>query len=174
MRYTAARIIAHDRRRTAMHEAAHALIASYLGYRAEAWIYRNEVEDLLASKAWLGHMSFYNAPEAPGHPHLRMIAVAGMVAEFLWESSDNEDCTDPGFWADLMLDPDCMSAADWRLSDCDPGEPDDDLPDVIVHVADLLAGDLWPSLTRMSRILMSDTESIHSFQPASAAAALAA
>lgn len=174
MRYTAARIIAHDRRRTAMHEAAHALIASYLGYRAEAWIYRNEIEDLLASKAWLGHMSFYDIPDEPGHLHRRMVAVAGMVAEHLWENRAYCDYTDTGFWIDVMLDRDCMSPADWRLANCEPGEPDHDLPEVMVHVADLLAGDLWPSLTRMSRILMSDTESIHSFQPASAAQALAA
>lgn len=170
MSFTAARIKAYDRRRTAMHEAGHALVAKHLGYRAEAWIYQNDVDDLMASKSWLGHTSFYGAPNTPGHPHLRMIAVAGMVAEILWNNRGDENCIDPGFWADVLFDRDCMSVADWRLADCDPDEPDDHLLDVIVRVADLLAGELWPSLIRGSRTLMSAPESVHSFQPSKAAA----
>lgn len=170
MRHTAARIQARDRRQTAIHEAGHALVAISLGYRAEAWIYLNEVDDLMAFKSWLGHMSFYDIPDEPGHLHRRMVAVAGMVAEHLWGNCAYCDYTDTGFWIDVMLDRDCMSPADWRLANCEPGEPDDDLPEVIVRTVDLIGRDLWPQLTGMARQLMREPERVHSFQVDSAAA----
>jgi hypothetical protein len=56
-----------------------------------------------------------------------------------------------------------MSCSDWRLAGYEPGEPDDDLHQVVATVAALFMHHLWAQLTGISRVLMSDTQSIHSF-----------
>ncbi|WP_438748376.1 hypothetical protein [Pararhizobium sp. O133] len=163
------RMEAYDRRLAAIHEAGHALMAIHLGYTADAWIHRNETVDHLREKTWLGHMTMYDLPTVSDHQHVRMVAVAGMVAETLWKCGHDEEYADPWGWEDYLLDEDSMSPSDWRLAGCAPGEPDDDLFDVVAQVGMLFMGDLWSTLTRMSRSLMGDAESIHSFsygQPA--------
>lgn len=161
-----ARMEAYDRRVSAIHEAGHALMAVCLGYGADAWVHPNETGEPLAEKTWIGHMIWRNRPVEYGHPHARMIAVAGMVAETLWKNGHDEEYAEPYGWEDHLFDEDSMSYSDWRLAGCEPGEPDDILCDVVAEVASLFMGDLWPVLTDMSRTLMSDTGSIHGFKPA--------
>lgn len=163
------RMEAYDRRLAAIHEAGHALIAIHLGYKAHAWIHRNETADPLREKTWLGHMTVHNLPTEPGHPHVRMVAVAGMVGETLWKCGHDEEYAEPWGWEDYLLDEASMSPSDWRLSGCVPGEPDDDLFHVVAQVGALFMGESWPKLNTMSRRLMCDTKPLHSFsygQPA--------
>lgn len=138
-------------------------MAVYLGYRADAWVHPNQTIDPLGEKTWLGHMTMYNRPVADSHPHTRMIAVAGMIAETLWKNGHDEEYLDPWGWECYLLDEDSMSPSDWRLAGCEPGEPDDDLFHIASEVAELLMTELWSGLTGIARTLMSDTEAIHSF-----------
>lgn len=160
---SADRMEAYDRRLAAIHEAGHALVAIHLGYKADAWIHRNETADPLREKTWVGHMTMHDLPNELDHPDVRMVAVAGLVAETLWKCGHDEEYADPWGWEDHLLDEDSMSRSDWRLAGCAPGEPDDELFDVVAQVGALFMGELWSTLTRMSRTLISDTESIHSF-----------
>lgn len=163
MATSTARVKAYDRRLAAIHEAGHALMAVHLGYNADAWIYPHETDEPLAEKTWLGHMTIRGGPAEDDHPHNRIVAVAGMVAETLWKNGHDEDYAEPYGWEDHLLDEDSMSFSDWRLACCEPGEPDDGLYDVVAEVASLFMGDLWNALTAMSRVLMSDADAIHSF-----------
>ncbi len=147
---------AYDRRRAAIHEAGHAVMAAHLGYGAQAWIYRNETGGGLAEKTWLGHVTMRNVPDACDHPHARMIAVSGMVAETLWKDGHVEDYAGPYGLEAYLLDRDSMSESDWRLSNCSPGDPDDELFTLTADVARLFMADLWSSLTSASRTLMRD------------------
>lgn len=165
-----ARMEAYDRRLAAIHEAGHALVAIHLGYKADAWIHRNETADPLREKTWLGHMTIRDLPPEPDHPHVRMVAVAGMVAETLWKCGHDEEYAESWRWEDYLFDEDSMSPSDWRLSGCVPGKPDDDLCHVVAQVGALFMSELWLTLTRMSRTLMSDTEAIHGFSYGSPAA----
>jgi hypothetical protein len=164
------RINAYDRRIAAIHEAGHALMAVHLGYTADAWIHATETAAPLEEKTWVGHMIIRSRPVKRNHPHTRMVAVAGMVAETLWKNGHDEEYADPYGWEDYLLDGGCMSFSDWRLANCDPGEPDDDLYEIAAQVAVVFMGKLWPTLTDMSRALMSDTECIHTFEPRKAVA----
>jgi hypothetical protein len=142
----------------------------HLGYTAEAWIHANETDDALAEKTWLGHVKVHDRPLSCAHPHSRMIAVAGMVAERMWKHGHDEEYAEPYGWEDWLFDEDSMSPSDWWNTGCKPGDPDDGLFDVAAEVAQLFMGSLWPVLAYMSRVLMSDTESIHTFEPRRAAA----
>ena len=155
-----ARIHAYDRRMAAIHEAGHALMAVHLGYAADAWIYPRNEENTLELKTWVGHVCIHGGAS---RPHNRLIAVAGMVAEIIWKNGHHEDYAHAYGWEDYLLDGDAMSFSDWRLADCSPGEPDDDLHEVTAEVGALFMSDLWPALTDISRVLMSDSDSIFTF-----------
>lgn len=169
-----ARIKAYDRRSAAIHEAGHALMAVELGYDADAWIYAHETSDPLDEKTWLGHTTIHGGPGDYGHPHSRMVAVAGMVAEILWKNGRNDDYAEPYGWEDYLMDGGSMSYSDWRMADCEPGEPDADLFEVTAKVGRLFMSELWPTLTEMSRMLMSETDIIYTFGAARPIAAVAA
>lgn len=160
-----ARVRAYDRRLSAVHEAGHALMAVYLGYTADAWIHPNATSESLAEKTWVGHMTLHDRPVEREHPHTRMIAVAGMVAETLWKNGHDEEYAEPYGWEDYLFDENSMSYSDWKLANCGPGEPDDDLFDVVAKVAAIFMGELWLVLTDMSRRLMGDGGSVHTFSP---------
>ncbi|MFA7416379.1 MAG: hypothetical protein WC048_18065 [Rhizobium sp.] len=164
MKESPARMQAFDRRTAAIHEAGHALMALYLGYDANACIRPANTFKPLDEKTWIGHMTIHRKPVEPNHPHTRMVAVAGLVAETLWRHGHDEEYAVPDGWEDYLRDEDSMSYSDWRLSGCLPGEPDDDLYNVAAHVADLFMGDLWPVLVDISRTLIVGAGSVHSFQ----------
>lgn len=163
------RIKAYDRRAAAIHEAGHALMAVHLGYVADAWVYPNDSGNPLESKTWVGHVCLHGGPN--NRSHSRLIALAGMAAETIWKNGHHEDYAHSYGWEDYLLDGDAMSFSDWRLADCSPGYPDDDLHEVTAEVGALFMSDLWPTLTDMSRILMSGSESIFTFGEVAARAA---
>ena len=154
-----ARMEAYDRRLAAIHEAGHAVMATHLGYESHAWIHRNDTYAPRDEKTWLGHMTMRSMPGA-GHPHARRVAVAGMVAETLWKNGHDEDYLEWYGWEDYLQDDACMSYADWRLADCNPGEPDEGLYDVTAEVAAIIIH-LWLPLTDFSRTLMQGSGEIH-------------
>ena len=165
-----ARVNAYDRRIAAIHEAGHVLMALHLGYQADAWIHQHKTSRPLEEKTWVGHMVLHDRPEDLRHPDVRMIAVAGLVAEILWKTGHDEEYADQWGWECYLLDEDSMSPSDWRLAGCEPGDPDDNLFQTTAEVAKLFLTDLWPDLVGISRTLMSDTEAIHSFSYGSTAA----
>lgn len=142
------RILARDRRMAAVHEAGHAVIAMHLGLEVlGVHIRPNPTDDIHTEKSYLGQAT-YEPPSDPNHH--RMIAVAGMVAEEVWKSHG------PAYeyWPGLMTDPACMSDTDWAGTGCEPGEPDDELIAAVDAVEDLLAWELMPKLTALSRKLI--------------------
>ncbi len=158
------RISAYDRRLAAIHEAGHVLMAIYLGYEADAWIHPHQSADMRNEKAWLGKMIIRNQPADLDNPHMRMVAVAGMVAERLWKNGHDDEYAEPYSWEDLLLDGDIMSFSDWRLAGSTPGDPDDGLYDIAAEVAELFMTDLWSTLTGISRSLMNEAGVIHNFK----------
>jgi hypothetical protein len=107
---------ASDKRLTAIHEAAHAVVALANGSTyVRAWIWKNPTDKPLEEKTWLGSCSHGNpCPEARA-----IIGIAGELAEAIernewdenwgadfceWEMSDTDrECLgdyDPGWAAD--------------------------------------------------------------------------
>jgi hypothetical protein len=79
-RMSPARIEARDRRKVAIHEAGHAVIARHIGVHVEwAEIFRNPVAGE-GEKTWIGRIRFERRPR-PGHrARMAMVAVAGAVS----------------------------------------------------------------------------------------------
>ncbi|WP_069880896.1 hypothetical protein [Bosea sp. BIWAKO-01] len=142
------RIIARDRRMAAVHEAGHAVVAMHLGFEVVgAFIRPNPTDDIYSEKSYLGQATY----EPPSDlSQRRLIAVAGVVAEEVWKARGPAY----GYWPDFVADPACMSPTDWAGTECEPGEPDDNLITAVGEVEDLLAGELWPKLTALSRKLI--------------------
>lgn len=174
MRGNTARINAYDRRLASIHEAGHMIMAVHQGYDAHGWIHPSETDTPLEKKTWLGHMTAGNLPLEIGHSHLRRIGIAGMVAETLWKNGHHAEYVEPYGFEDELLDEDCMSYSDWRMADCLPGEPDDDLHAAAAEVAALFMSDLWTPLIHMSRMLMRNAPRVIAFSPIPPAAAVAA
>jgi len=152
-RWTPARISAFDRRKAAIHEAGHVVVADHLNRNnfvqsASARIFRNPTSDPRSEKTWLGQAR--HSPDFLSPFELRMVACAGAAAEFIWSGSDPE----PDDW----WDPESMSPSDWRLAECQPGEPDELCCEAIEELAKLLARDgrLWREVTHEARYLIED------------------
>lgn len=146
---TPKRIQARDRRKAAVHEAGHMVIARHFGAQAEGWLFRNEDARVSEENTWVGRMEFWGAALKP--LQLRMIACAGTVAEFCWMGED--------VWPEYWDDPDAMSATDWRFARCKPGEPDRWCMEAIDRLGVLLSrdGPLWSELLHRARLLIVDT-----------------
>jgi hypothetical protein len=85
---------------------------------------------------------------------LRLVAVAGAVAEECWQRATLDDVYE-AFWCS----PEIMSASDWKFSGCAPGEPSKQLLNAIEEVFNLLNrenGKLWRELLEVSRDLILD------------------
>jgi hypothetical protein len=161
------RISASDRRKLAVHEAGHAVIALHLGYDPDVAIWYTGSDDPLTEKAWLGQTRMSMPPTTPVEHH-RMIGVAGMVAEDIWANRHAWDAyADPWYWEDTLWDPDCMSPTDWRLCGYADGEFDNYLTDTAAEVARLLTGELWPNLIATSRWLITEARQRGSSWPSS-------
>lgn len=143
---------ARDRRLAAVHEAGHVVIALHLGYEPQAYIRPIGADDPTETKTWIGQAGMCMPPEAPPE-HMRMVGIAGMVAEEVWRHRD-PDCVEWFYWGDVLYDPACMSDSDWRWCGYEPGEEDHDLCDPAAEVARLLTGELWPLLVAESRDLI--------------------
>lgn len=142
------RIIATDRRKAAVHEAGHAVVALHLGVQVQGVHIRSKpTDDLLSEKSYVGQATYSEPPDVESR---RLIAVAGAVAEAVWEDRGPTS----GCWLDEMMDPYFMSSTDWAAAGCAPGYPDDDLYLAAEKVETLLSGVLWPKLTSLSRRLI--------------------
>lgn len=142
------RMMAHDRRMAAVHEAGHAVMAMHLGLDVlDAAIYPNRTEDIFSEKSYVGRTTYDRPTNLEQN---RLISVAGMVAEHVWKARG------PAYeyWWDVICDPACMSDTDWAGTGCEPGEPDDDLIEAAEAALTLLAGELQPQLTALSRKLI--------------------
>jgi hypothetical protein len=104
------RIIAMDRRKAAIHEAGHVVLARHLGeLGAYARLERTFAPDVACEKQWAGHTEF-NLNKLCSRRAKIMIAVAGAVAEYCWKRWDFEE--------DSWYDPNVMSPTDWALARC--------------------------------------------------------
>jgi hypothetical protein len=148
--WTKERIIARDRRMSAIHEAGHVVVARMLGvpvWNARIFPNADHSGDLISEKLWLGRLES-NAWAYPTRQR-QMIGVAGAVAEICWQGEP--------VYSEYWWEPKIMSASDWKVVDCPPGEPDQACCDAIEEVAALLerdTGPLWPSLIRTARALI--------------------
>ncbi|WP_332699807.1 hypothetical protein [Bosea sp. (in: a-proteobacteria)] len=132
----------------AVHEAGHAVIAMHLGVDVlDADVRPTHTHDLYSKKSYVGRATYDRPSNADQH---RLIAVAGMVAEHVWKAR-GPACE---HWWDTVSDPACMSDTDWAGTGCEPGEPDDALIEAVETVLPLLAGELQPKLTELSRRLI--------------------
>jgi hypothetical protein len=154
---SAARIEALDRRKSAVHEAGHEVIARHVGAGCiNAWIHPTEtngVADPLLERTWNGHCRVLLSTTTA--ESRRMIAVAGAVAERVcgvWGDAPNAysliECFE---WSE-----DTMSPADWKMAGVEPGKPDDAFMQAVEDVIDLLDGPLKPELYATARELIVD------------------
>ena len=135
----------------AIHEAGHIVTAARFGlYPASAWICRNETADT-DEKTWAGRVQFLTGLDRLSPLERRMVGCAGAAAELCWR----REYFDLNYWTDA----DMLSSFDWRLSGCDPGEPDDSCIEAIERLEYLLSedGPLWSDLLREARRLIVDS-----------------
>jgi hypothetical protein len=140
-----------DRRRSAVHEAGHFVVARHLGVRV-CGAYISRVRDpSLDEPSWTGRMSIERrAYVRSSRRRLCMVAVAGAVAEDVWFKGYT--CPD-----DLLEFEGDLSLTDWALAGCVPGEPDRKMLRAAEEVADLLSregGVLWQPLCLVARALL--------------------
>jgi hypothetical protein len=145
------RLEAWDRRRAAIHEAGHHVMACYRGMEeVDSWIERVG-DPTLYEKSWVGRCRWHR-PHPEAGQHDVMIAIAGLIAEALWRAGDD---LEPMDIYDMLDDPYCMSESDWQGAGLNP--------DVgftrkqqreIDEAFDLLRGPLWPELLRQARTLI--------------------
>jgi hypothetical protein len=150
------RIAARDRRRAAMHEAAHVIVARHLGFCAWAHLEPARVSDPFCEKLWTGKARIARLDRPPTQRDFGMIAVAGAIAEAYWQGDTFEDITEGYFWEDA----DIMSDTDWACAGCPAGCPTDEFLSHVDESAKLLdpeTGGLWPKVIQKSRYLMKFT-----------------
>jgi hypothetical protein len=144
------RINAKDRRAVAIHEAGHCVIARWAGVRdASAVIFRNPTDDPRQEHTWIGR-AFIKRSRLSILRHT-MIAVAGRVAEEIWNKTDPVDVVD---FSDLWYDANVMSPADWAMAYCLPGQPDCAMLRAVGKSYELLSGELKADLYATARHLM--------------------
>ena len=137
-----------DRRRVAIHEAGHTVIARELGIlEFGATLTRCADSDPRESTWWSGQHRA-RLDRVPRRAQT-MYAVAGMVAEICWEGETPLEID----WDD----PEILSPTDWGRAGCDPGIPNDALYKAVVSAFAVLNrtdGPLWPDLVREARRLI--------------------
>jgi hypothetical protein len=157
-RWCRARALARDRRRLAVHEAGHYVIARHLGLRhVFAVIWQGEAANP-ARDVWRGLCGQPRvAHQARPIEDCMMLGCAGLVAELAWRemTKDGALCR----LADYLREPDSMSRSDWTTCHATPGNPTPPLIGAAERVAALLTprgGPLWPELRGVARVLMRD------------------
>lgn len=143
------RIEAVDRRRAAIHEAGHLVVAASFGlYPSSAWIARADVVDLKSERLWHGRVQFLTLDRLDALQR-RMVGCAGAVAELSWCREDVE----PTIWGELDL----MSPSDWGLCGvARPGVLDDLCVEALERLEYFLSegGPLWSEMLRQARRLI--------------------
>ncbi|MCK8788254.1 hypothetical protein M0638_28285 [Roseomonas sp. NAR14] len=153
------RLMANDRRRSAVHEAGHYVVAHHVGLRnVRAQIFRRSERNVLEEPTWGGNCGVPWMPLSRLSDRRRiMFSVAGAVAEQAWDDYRGRERLDELCFEDLLIEPDAMSATDWDGCGCLPGEPNLKLVRCAEQVAELLTphgGALWPLLLQTSRSLI--------------------
>jgi hypothetical protein len=135
--YSAVRAVARDRRHSAVHEAAHFVIARWSGLRfAEAWIY--PVEDAApGDPAWRGQCQFVGRDRRRLSDFRNcMIAVEGSAGECVWDAGDSGDDDAFFFMFERMSETDCEDLG------LNPGDETPRLNRAADKVITLLRGEL--------------------------------
>jgi len=95
------RLLARDRRTSAMHEAGHVTIARHFRVPAFGWRYYDAARDPLESSNWGGAECFASWRYSMLTPGRRaMLAVAGLVAENAWHCRAWGGMPDTWEWAE--------------------------------------------------------------------------
>lgn len=152
---------ARDRRKCAIHEAGHYVVARHLGLRsAAAWIVRRtDVTDLMADRLWEGFTSISSAElNQISTRRVMMYGVAGVVAEEAWSLRHGSE--DSGWLhpEDLLAEGG-MSETDWATARSTPCRVTPKLLRAVEDVQKLLqpgAGLLWCPLYAVARALILD------------------
>jgi hypothetical protein len=152
-------ISAIDRRRAAIHEAGHVVMARHIGLtNVSAWLEEmpDSADDILYEKLWIGHTTYLQSGiigKKLSDKKLAMFAVAGAVSECCWQRNSYDETLDYDTWYDA----DTMSESDWAGCRCEPGDPSPQLLSTIEAVFllfDRETGKLWPALLSESRRLI--------------------
>ena len=141
------RLEALERRRSAVHEAGHSVIARWLGlYVRDCWIWRTGQPPDGDSRSWAGETGL-NGGSASDR-RLTAVAVAGVVAEAAWDGSEELE--------EYLLG---MSPRDLAMA---AGKPHHGrVLKAAVEVFELLerGGHLWSELVREARRLIIEERS---------------
>jgi hypothetical protein len=144
------RVSARDRRRAAVHEAGHVVVARHLGVRIlQAEIRKIEPQDL-TEKERVGSVRCMT--EGVLASKSKVVAVAGLVAEACWYGEIFDE-----LYGALESNPEEMSQSDWDLSGCPSGEPSKQFSDAMEQAFELLnreTGKLWKALLVEARGLI--------------------
>jgi hypothetical protein len=144
---SAARIQAHDRRRSALHEAGHVVMAWRYGLDAQAIIKPLIDRDPDTDKSWTGRTGHRNIWRVSNTARVH-IAVAGAIAEN--RPGDYDLVNEWEYWDEQ---PDAMSPSDWQLARYVPGKPDRRFMRAVEHAAEYLTAER-PALLRVARALI--------------------
>ena len=150
------RIRAHDRRRVALHEAGHFVVARHLGavfVEAEIWEYEDD-DDLLNVKTWGGQCRNFMLGYRHRGLQTRMIGVAGHIAEM---TANAEDIYESDVFDRLSTASGDFSETDLKYMAFDTEKGcDNRLELAITRVTELLRrnGELRSELIYVSRVLI--------------------
>src|ERR1019366_2958565 len=139
-----------ERRRAAIHEAGHVVMARHIGLtNVSAWLEEMpDSADDIYEKLWIGHTTYLKSGiigKKLSDKKLAMFAVAGAVSECCWQRNSYDETLDYDTWYDA----DTMSESDWGGCRCEPGDPSPQLLSTIEAVFllfDRETGKLWPAL----------------------------
>ena len=93
-------ISAIDRRRAAIHEAGHVVMARHIGLtNVSAWLEEmpDSADDILYEKLWIGHTTYLQSGiigKKLSDKKLAMFAVAGAVSECCWQRNLYDETLD--------------------------------------------------------------------------------
>jgi hypothetical protein len=93
----------HDKRKSAVHEAGHAVVAFGHGVIVKAWLERSETKDARFEKTWVGHIQ--NVYGGFGADTGHFIGIAGVVAECLDDEPEVSAKEIVEYWKDKHIIP---------------------------------------------------------------------
>lgn len=147
------RINARDRRRAAVHEAGHIVIAEQFGIGvARAAIWPTPRENARVEKTWGGQIQVFAGSESRPEAW-RAIGIAGRVAEDVWFEHDDQ-AVDAYYWDFVFDEVAAMSTSDWQLCGAEPEIDADELSVAAAKIAGLLQGELREKLIKTARKLI--------------------
>lgn len=150
------RIAARDRRHAAIHEAGHVVMARHVGIECRGCSIVPSPPDDDLGKLWTGKTHFVSKPDDNA---MRMIAVAGAVAEAVWKGEQFE----PDDW----YEPEQMSESDWSWAGSEPGNPSDVTMRAVQEAFDLFepSRQVWAEVLETARGLIVESRQISIHTP---------